>query len=323
MPLWLGGSLAPPVSNREPLFALHVTPTDEVWAATPTQVTVYRDGHWRQTEPPLQYTGFEHFAWYRGQLWGGGVMLAVHDAGRWRTIGNAPFALVSALAADNHGRLWVGTMADGLWYTNDGQTWQALALPSQGTSIGALWVDARGDLWVSDRGKRPVTRPVYRWREGVWDPLPLPTSAAAAFRHITGLTTDDDRVWAGSSTHGVWCWEGQHWTHWSGTRIRLDGLPGNTIYGLHVDVAHRIWAATHNGLGVFVGHHWYIALVALTQPHGAEPTHIWTWSTYAPRCSHHTPNGRLWVGMTDGQIGWIDTTQQAPPSVTTMLLQRL
>jgi hypothetical protein len=316
-----GGHLGKLSEHQAAIQSLFVTPNEDLWATVAPGASVYVQGRWQQTsasQTVVHTQGYWHHIetpympgiWYHDQLWGVAEQgFVMYDHGTWRSAGMVPFSSVTCFVADSMDQLWVGTLLHGLWRTIDGRHWEQIQLPSQGLSIGALWSDAENTIWVAESGQRPASRPVYRWREGMWDALPLPPKPKG-FHRILHLTTDAvGHLWVGTSVSGVWLWDNKTWTHFMGTRGDAIGLPGSSISGLRVDVQQRIWALTHNGIGCFASGVWRLVLVAPAPPSHERVLQLWNTPSAYPCSCYLAKDRRLWIGTTDGQVGWIDTTQ--------------
>jgi hypothetical protein len=318
-----GGHLGKLSEHYAAIQSLFFTPNDELWTAVGPGPSVYVQGQWQQTSESQiaiygqgrwrrMETHYMPVVWYRDRLWGIAEQgFGVYDQGSWRLISETPFSYILCLTVDQTNRLWVGTLTQGLWRTENGHTWEQIALPSHGHyNIGALWTDAENTIWIAELGQRPASRPIYRWRHERLDSLPLP-SKPGAFHHIVHLTTDTaGHLWAGTNSNGVWRWSDETWTHFAGTRgDDKPGLPGSSISGLYIDRQQRVWAMTHNGIGCFTDGIWWLVLAAPELPSHEHVLQVWNIPAASPCCCHLAKDGRLWVGTTDGQVGWIDTTK--------------
>ena len=165
-------------------------------------------------------------------------------AGSREPLDSLPSYLVTALAEDSQGRLWVGTHG-GLAILSNGHLQRATspALP-EGAVVQAILQDHHGTLWFgTDRG-------LWRFTNGVIDPL---TSH-------DGLASPDIRVIIESASGDLWFGgyggltrlHDGHFSHFT----EEDGLPSNNIRSLYEDGDRTLWIGTYdNGLGRLQGSH--------------------------------------------------------------------
>ncbi len=126
-----------------------------IWVVTANSLARYSEGEWTIFE---EGQGFDQRYFFEGiafdhaeQPW------VIHSNGLLTVDGvfweNHPFPRSmspTSIAVDHHGRVWVGTLSDGL-YVFDGQMWQSYHQKSSDLSsnrIAALAVDGRNRIWV-------------------------------------------------------------------------------------------------------------------------------------------------------------------------------
>ena len=72
-------------------------------------------------------------------------------------------------------------------------------------------------------------------------------------QNVNDIVVDhSDVVWVGMEKGGIARFDGKSWRVYS----EEDGLPSNWIYGLYVDEANYVWAATFKGVAKFDGNRW-------------------------------------------------------------------
>jgi ligand-binding sensor domain-containing protein len=306
--LFPGEYIAISSMQQEPVFSLFITPFDAIWAVVGSQLFVHEQGHWQREEMPADCTiaHFGGFEWYRERLWARGLGLLMHDHQKWQSIRPDIFTMVTSTIVDRLDNLWVGTSTNGLWRTQDGQNWEQVVLPTKHMSIGALWCDDEGAIWIAETGRRPASRPIHYLRNDVWTTLPLP-SRPGFFRDIGTLITDTiGRLWAGSTSGGgVWLWANNNWKHFAAVSHpdRKFGLPGSWIRGLYVDRLQRVWSITQGGIGCYDNGNWHLTVIP------APPGVLFEMYGLIPESHFFDNRGKLWFGTRQGRIGRIDTTQ--------------
>lgn len=245
---------------------------------------------------------------FRDQLYllSGAQHVIVRSGGQWRLL--PPDEWLGATPYNSHvnasGRLWFVTAPKGVRYTDDGATWGQINLPAPLLG-GPLWSDGAGTLWLSTLGKVPAGSPLWRYKHGAWEPIPLPTSRTAVVFGIAGERSG--AIWVRTSL-GLYRWSGGSWQ-----RIRVvptgapDGLPGAAVAGPWVDAAERVWVFTERGLAVYTDERWRV--VALLREDGSEEVVSVSQVGILPRWAQLDPEGLLWTVSDDGLIGYLDTRE--------------
>lgn len=301
---WLTGTPGTPVES------LLVTPSRQLWAKAASGVFVHEDGIWRPLTVPIKpIVGV--LAWYSDSLWLAGTWgIRVYEREDWQPVAGAAFDAVLCLTVDQANTLWVGTAHHGLWRTPDGRLWEQVPLPSGHTAVAAITAAPDGSLWVAEGGfgRIPPERRIHRWRHGRWETLPLP-NGPRPFRHVTSLAAiGAATLWVGTYEHGVYQWGDDSWSHFKAAGAGAkSGLPANTIMALCADKQGRVWAATHNGLGIYEAGYWSMGLIqspAMPATDKPEP-----WPVMGARCLHLDLESRLWVGAFYPEVAWIETDQ--------------
>ena len=194
-----------------------------------------------------------------------------------------PFDLnITAACADRDGNLAVGTRSDGIyWFDANGKTRHIS--PGEGLSspfVLSLCFDREGNLWAGTDGgglnriKRKIfdTPEIHAWtvrslaedtNGGIWTAFNgaglsyFRTNAVRDFGigHASNawsvLLDDQQRVWAGTSTEGLFQFQ-------SGSFIPAVGSAalGPWIHALFQDRNGQLWAGTQNGLARRDGQDW-------------------------------------------------------------------
>jgi ligand-binding sensor domain-containing protein/tetratricopeptide (TPR) repeat protein len=159
--------------------------------------------------------------------------------GAWRCLEDTPLAAaaVTAIASDPRSGLWVGT-ADGLWTLGEGG-WTRFDRPAglAGDAVSSLLVDRRGALWVGT--DRGVSR-----REGTgW--VTITTRDGLVSNRVRTIFEDGrGRLWFGT-VEGVSCFDGELWSSFG----QQDGLPSPRITAV-AEVAGHLWFGSDEGVAV-------------------------------------------------------------------------
>lgn len=165
----------------------------------------------------------------------------------------APFPsdLVSALALDQDGSLWAGTVAGLARY--DGRGWQPVAGPVPAWRLwvnnNALGVLEDGTLWCGTR-----TEGLLLHRRGQWTRLGraegLPSQAVNALLESRRRDRDGKRIlYVGTYGGGLARRVEGRWE----TLDERQGLPGNQIFCLAEDPEDRLWVGTNRGVAILEG----------------------------------------------------------------------
>ena len=186
------------------------------------------------------------------------LSLAGDDAGNVWSVGEASLMLLSApaprtvveaaayapgrrMVADRQGRLWIGTLGDGLLRVTPGADAVVEEFSRPGVSnyddVLAVFEDREGNIWVGtprglDRGSRGLIRSLPGRGDGITAPVQAVAAAA------------DGSVWVGT-TNGVHRFgEGRH-----GAPVTSVALPSRGVVALHGDARGGMWVATARAVG--------------------------------------------------------------------------
>jgi ligand-binding sensor domain-containing protein len=155
---------------------------------------------------------------------------------------------VEALALDGKGRLWAGTVGNGIWLREEDATWRQFTddpsridrLPGASVGVNGLVLDATTDegIWAIVDGKRAVRWDGVRWR-GLRENEPGPSDL------LWALYTDpmDGALWVGSEI-GVTRYDGITWT----TLGIQDGLASANIYAIAGSALLGYWFGGRTGI---------------------------------------------------------------------------
>jgi signal transduction histidine kinase/ligand-binding sensor domain-containing protein len=157
------------------------------------------------------------------------------------------FTVVSAIALDGKGGVWIGTdTALVHWRSGHSEIYECAALRTNTgqNAIQGIVPDSDGSLWVGvaspgvglqkfvDGAFRPVVIGPFDGRKIVVDEL---------------FMDHDQNLWVGTNADGLYQIHGQTVDHFGKT----DGLSGNQVYGIYEDRERIIWVATSGGLDSF------------------------------------------------------------------------
>jgi len=157
-----------------------------------------------------------------------------------------PSPVISTIAQDRNGYLWIGTPAgackfDGITFTTY-TTLDGLA----GNNVFRIIVDSSNNLWFGT------------WADGVSrfdgeDWTTFTTEDGLSHNKVNCIFEDSDgNLWFGTDS-GASKYDGMDWTIYTDK----DGLPGNGIYAIIEDRKGNLWfGADYGGVSVFDGEKW-------------------------------------------------------------------
>jgi ligand-binding sensor domain-containing protein len=143
-------------------------------------------------------------------------------------------APVSSLGENPKGRVWIGTMGNGLWYGKAG-TFKEFPDPDlRAANVLGTTTDAAGDIWVGTSNGLYHYDSAFRRKE-----ILLPAS------RVTALLVDTHGLlWAGTDGLGL-----GRYANGKLTMLRKsDGLGGDEISAIHEDAEGSVWVGTSGGL---------------------------------------------------------------------------
>jgi ligand-binding sensor domain-containing protein/signal transduction histidine kinase len=180
-----------------------------------------------------------------GNVWGtGDVALMLLTARSPQTIVEAAtYAPGRRMVADRQGRLWIGTLGDGLLRVSPGAGAAVEEFNRPGVAsyddVLAVFEDREGNIWVGtprglDRGSRGLIRSLPGRGDGITAPVQAVAAAA------------DGSVWVGT-TNGLHRFtERGH-----GALVAAVTLPSRGVIALHGDARGGMWVATAREIGRF------------------------------------------------------------------------
>jgi signal transduction histidine kinase/ligand-binding sensor domain-containing protein len=179
-----------------------------------------------------------------GNVWGvGDVALTLLSVSPPRTIAAATaYAPGRRIVADRRGRIWVGTLGDGLLRVNPGsETVDEFSRPgvSSYDHVLAVFEDREGNIWVgTPRGLERGTRGLIRSLPEPGDGITAPVQAVAA--------ATDGSVWVGT-TNGLHRFA----PNGRGTLVNAVNLARRGVIALHGGAGGSMWVATRREIGRF------------------------------------------------------------------------
>lgn len=179
--------------------------------------------------------------WAQGfAAWGAGsVATSDYIVDTWQVEDGLPHNSVTAIKQARDGFLWIGTVAglvrfDGVHFERFER--EALS-PLKSIRIQALHEDAGGTLWIGTDGAGV-------WRYSGGQCLPISNEERLARATVTCIAEDrDGRIWMGTSS-GLNVWDRGRIT----VMTVRDGLPHDSVTGMHVARDGVVWIATRTGI---------------------------------------------------------------------------
>jgi len=174
----------------------------------------------------------------KNDLWVG-TDQALHrfDGTVWKRCGKTdgmPESSINAIAFGPDGMVWAGTR-DGLYCSQTG-IWTRISTPEgMPVDIVGVAVDSGGAVFVifgASNGNG-----FYRFKDDTWTPVNI--SAERIIPLQTVFVDSRDRLWAGTPSFGVFCFDGNSWKSYT---VR-EGLGTNNIWKLAEGSNGEIWTA--------------------------------------------------------------------------------
>lgn len=173
-----------------------------------------------------------------------------------------PAGNITCLNIDANENLWIGTSL-GLAVRNK-SGWLTHIPNLQGSYISSIVFDKNGFTWVgTDKG-------LARYNNTSWTIFTTNNSSLPG-NFITGLALDNNgKLWVGTNAFGIAMLDGNSWTTWNMTNMRLDQYLGNSMRQMIVDKNNNVYAVhlqdlkagEIGGLSMFDGQSWKVITLA-------------------------------------------------------------
>ncbi|MGC9942289.1 MAG: two-component regulator propeller domain-containing protein [Verrucomicrobiota bacterium] len=265
------------------------TPDGYIWVGTDEGVSRFDGVNFFSLDPQEGFQGGPIqtlFGDSNGALWIGS---ANDGLSCWRrgklsrySVGDGlPSHSITALAEDADGRIWVGTQSGLVTCQNGELTPLSGAEVFSGKSIGTIFRDHKGTMWVGATGVG-----VFSYQGNKFVQLQDPALDSLLQDPHCLLVDQEDRIWIGAGDAFVLCRDGDHWrrfgmprhlavhyistlaeapdgTVWAGSvgeglfefksgKLMAvnasSGLSDNLVEALLVDREGKLWIGTHGGL---------------------------------------------------------------------------
>ncbi len=259
--------------------------------------------------------------------------------------GNIPGNNILSAHLDSDGTLWAGIKNDGLYHVDPQGNARRIIDNSEVRCIYSdtthhLWVGTSQGVYCIDKKSRTVAQRFECPVNFIWSVLPAP----------------DGTIWVGTFGGGLFHYDANH--NVLAHMHKDNGFPSNTINHLHFDTAHRLWAATGEGLVCISSADTIHKVIGTTD--GLKNSHIqaiaedsdsniWFSTNQGIGCYHtqldtvlnfhstvgiphtnfiagssaHTPDGTIWFGSSSGLCSFrpdqVLTTELAPQVIITEL----
>jgi ligand-binding sensor domain-containing protein len=266
--VWKSYGVAEGFTDNEVLSALSDR-SGNLWFGTDTEGLYRFDGEtWTRftaSEDSLPSNTIRALACdENGAIWAAtGKGLAVFENGVWNKlppVGNPELpreSLVTALAPDREGGMWIGTAANLVYLHGDEKKiYTAENSTLNGEEVHALLLDTDGVLWVSQwfLFETPPQFGLSRFDGNVWSQAKIPIPVG---NKTTSVLVDNDnmRWFATGGSHGgnpLVSFEGVAWRQYT----EADGLVGNYVKSIAVDDTGRKWFCTNKGISCLNGSNW-------------------------------------------------------------------
>jgi signal transduction histidine kinase/ligand-binding sensor domain-containing protein/DNA-binding response OmpR family regulator len=153
---------------------------------------------------------------------------------------------VNHIMEDSHGNIWISSWKGGVTrydghritnFTSENGLSSQLVLNVMQDRRGRVWFSTDQGLdWYEDGRIRHLDTPEGLAGIGIKDTVEDP----------------EGKLWVATDGNGLYCLDGQQWTHWN----TITGLLDDHVNVLLIDGQGRLWAGTENGIGVWDGKRW-------------------------------------------------------------------
>jgi signal transduction histidine kinase len=320
---------------RGPVNSVAQTPDSYLWLATSFGLLRF-DGTQARPWPPSDgnqlFRGVSQLLVARdGTLWiGTGKGLASWKDGKLSHYPEMAGLTISSLIQDSEGTVWVGSHDRGRLCAIRGKRIHCDESGSFGGSIGTLYEDHKGNLWVSARSG------LWRWSPGPPDhyilsggtveasalidgdhgelliatSLPGAATTTGSIEGLQQLVNGKIQKYAiprfaqhfrpkclfRSSDGSLWIGTVQGLLHFHQGRIdkfsASDGLSGDVVTGIYEDREGNVWVNTEGGLDLF--REYAVPTISAKQGLSSSSVHL----------VEVTSDGSIWIGTADGLDRW-------------------
>ena len=172
-----------------------------------------------------------------------------------------PFDLITALACDDEGTVWVGTgdpIGNGRGLAQfDGENWTVYNTSNSGlphNAVFALAPDRHGGIWVGTFGGLAGVGRGLGYFDGQSWTVYHTGNSDLPHNNVFALALDDqETLWVGTDG-GLARWDGTSWQVYNQGNSRL---PHNSVYAIAIDEQGNKWIGTYgSGLARFDGSAW-------------------------------------------------------------------
>jgi ligand-binding sensor domain-containing protein/signal transduction histidine kinase len=226
--------------GRPSAVSLASVPNGDVWAGRLRGVAQFQDG---ERAGFVDTSGTGHFGLAidaHQQVWLGGSFLRKWDGARAveipLPIPRERYGMITALAADRDGAIWIGTVEAGLWRLHDGRFESYADGSLSNTPIRSLLVDRDGNLWIGT----DVNGLIHFKPRRVFSHA-RPGSIEQSIGPVTGDGAGG--LWIGATCGGL--------VHFLNGTFKVygikDGLSHDCIWALHRDPDNSLWIGSTGG----------------------------------------------------------------------------
>jgi signal transduction histidine kinase/ligand-binding sensor domain-containing protein len=254
-----------------------------LWLANARNVKLYQNGKWKEAAVPGTAT-LTAAPCKAGGLWiaRDAKLRYVNEDGRDKEVATFPWrgqSRVKCIMEDSVGRLWIGTVGQGLFCYVAGEFKHVLP---EGNTISCLLNDSEDNIWAGTRGgglirvrqrhffihdssdglAHEFVRSLAQdnkgrvwlvsaegkigwWQDGTWHQLG-PTEGWQGFEGACVMPANDGSVWVSTTHRGVW--------RWGNRKFYKQNFGGKELPGAAVDMLQdskeRVWMVTDNS-GIF------------------------------------------------------------------------
>ncbi|MCX6928327.1 MAG: hypothetical protein NT154_34730, partial [Verrucomicrobia bacterium] len=239
--------------SGDKLPALSDDPAVQAWLSARNDRLTFRAGSWFSRPSQVPATGSEVIAVQRSR--DGGVWLAyprrlakLPGSGGIPPAVSYPWgqefssALVTAVAEDHNGQLWVGTINNGLYYsTKPGEFYSVKREgPLSQNLICAILEDQQGLIWIGTyRGG------LFRIKQRTVTALLPPGAGEVNIQTVCAAR--DGSVWLGTGGAGLYRYAEGKFSHYA----EAEGLTNLAVCAVFEDRRTNLWAGTWGGLFQF------------------------------------------------------------------------